>query len=84
VPLDRIPEEEEAIKDDHDDADDNLVGGVGVAGFGGGVMEETPEGTVGEAVEGLLKGPGGANIAPAIPAGSMVPEGEGKSTSLKR
>ncbi len=70
--------------DDDEDADENLVGGVGVAGFGGGVLEETPEGTVGEAVDGLLKGTGGANIAPALPPGSMVRDGEGTSPNLKR
>ncbi len=83
VQLDKVPEEEEEIHDEQDDADEQL-GGIGVAGFGGGTMEETPAGTVGEAVDGILDGTGGANIAPAIPPGSMVPEGEGKSLNLKR
>ncbi len=73
------------IKDEHEDDDvDEKMGGIGVAGFGGGTMEETPAGTVGEAVDELLEGAGGANIAPSIPPGSMVPDGEGKSQNLKR
>jgi hypothetical protein len=87
IPLDRVPdneEEEEGMKDELDGADEK-GGGIGVAGFGGGTMEETPAGTVGEAVDGLLDATGGANIGPAIPSGSMVPEGgEGKSQNLKR
>ncbi len=63
---------------------ENRIGGLGVAGFGGGVAEETPAGTIGDLVEGIVEDTGGANIAEPIPSGSIVPNGQGTSVSLKR
>ena len=55
-----------------------------MAGFGGGVPEETPAATIAELIDGTVDEMGGANIAEPIPSGSIVPNGQGVSVSLKR
>ena len=77
-------DEDQPEKEEDGSEDGEEKGALGVAGYGGGVVEETPDGTIGDLIAGIVNETGGANIDEAVPPGSIVDGGVGTSPSLKR